>query len=282
MDVGRWALDLGRFPMFPLNTETFPVSAAELALGLNESLRRLFALNRDPVAVHAKSYPHLESLNVSLDGAALPAQPPPKPSVASAPQPALTIDSLHVTASPLSVGPASVDFQLDAQDVELHRAMDRNGHLLLLLHKAAAGRIEVSVRASDLEALITDVAKSEAGKHGVNIDTVELSLRSQSPRSLAAEIRLRARKLFVSAALRITGQLDLDEKLTAKISGLDCTGEGAIASIACGVLKPHLQKIEGREFPLMSLPLGEVRLRDVRITAGDKLSVTAEFGSAPE
>jgi hypothetical protein len=84
----------------------------------------------------------------------------------------------------------------------------------------------------------------------------------------------------MSAALRITGQLDLDEKLTAKISGLDCTGDGAIASIACGVLKPHLQKIDGREFPLMSLPLGEVRLRAVQISVEDKLIVTAEFGSA--
>jgi hypothetical protein len=265
--------------MFPLNTETLPASAAELAQGLNESLRRLFALNRDPVAIHDKSYPHLESLNVSLDGAALPDQPPPKPSVASAPQPALTIDSFHVTASPLSVGPALVDFQLEAQGVELRRAMDRSGHLLLLLHKAAHGRVEISVASSDLERLIAEVAKSEAGKHGVNIDSVQLSLRSQTPRSLAAEIRLRARKLFVSAALRITGQLDLDEKLTAKLSGLDCTGEGAIASVACGVLKPHLQKLDGREFPLMSLPLGEVRLRDVRIAVSDKLSVTAEFGS---
>jgi hypothetical protein len=29
----------------------------------------------------------------------------------------------------------------------------------------------------------------------------------------------------------------------------------------------------------MSLPLGEVRLRDVQLAVGDKLSVTAEFGS---
>jgi hypothetical protein len=267
--------------MFPLNTETFPASAAQLAQDLNGSLRGLFALNRDPVAIHGQSYPHLESLNVSLDGAVLPDQPPPKPSVATAPQPALTIDSFHVAASPLSVGPAFVDFQLDAQGVELHHATDSQGHIVLLLHNAAAGRIEISAAVSGLEALISEVAKSEAGKRGVNIDSVQLSLRSQTPRSLAAEIRLRAKKLFVSAALRITGQLDLDEKLTAKLSGLDCTGGGAIANIACGVLKPHLQKLDGREFPLMSLPLGEVRLREVRIAAGDRLSVTAEFGSTP-
>jgi hypothetical protein len=91
---------------------------------------------------------------------------------------------------------------------------------------------------------------------------------------------LRAKKLFLSTSLRITGQLDLDEELNARISGLDCTGDGAIASVACGVLKPHLQKLERREFPLMSLPMGEVRLRDVRIAVGDKLSITADFGAA--
>jgi hypothetical protein len=52
-----------------------------------------------------------------------------------------------------------------------------------------------------------------------------------------------------------------------------------MGGIACGILKPHLEKINGRKFSLMSLPLGEVRLRDVRIAAGHKLSVSAEFGS---
>jgi len=37
--------------------------------------------------------------------------------------------------------------------------------------------------------------------------------------------------------------------------------------------------IDGREFPLMSLPPGEIPLRDVRLAVGDKLCVTAEFGS---
>jgi hypothetical protein len=106
-----------------------------------------------------------------------------------------------------------------------------------------------------------------------------LKLRSKTSRSLAAEVRLEARKLFLTASVRITGQLDLDEDLNVRISALDCTGDGAIAALACGVLKPHLQKLDGREFPLMSLPLGEIRLRDVQVILGDKLSVTAEFGS---
>jgi hypothetical protein len=266
--------------MFPLCAETLPSTAKALSRLLNESLRDLFLVNSDPVAIRAASYPHLEELNVSLNGAQLRGQPPPIPSLSSRPTPALEIDSFTIKGSALAVGPATIDLSLSANAVKLHQAHDPKGNLLLLLHNAADGRIEIAASPSDLEALIADVAKAEAGKHGVTIDGVQLTLRAKSSRSLAAEVRLRAKKLFLSASIRITGQLDLDEELNARISSLDCTGDGAIASVACGVLKPHLQKIDGRVFPLMSLPLGEIRLRDVQLTVGDKLSVTAEFGSA--
>jgi hypothetical protein len=154
------------------------------------------------------------------------------------------------------------------------------GAIVLLLHDAIDGTITMMASPSDIEAVIAEVARSEAGKHGVSIDGVQLSLRSKGSRSLAAEVRLRAKKLFLAASIQVAGQLELDEQLNARISGLDCTGDGALAGLACGVLKPHLQKIEGRVFPLMSLPLGDVRLRDVRVAVADKLSVTAEFGSA--
>jgi hypothetical protein len=266
--------------MFPLNTTTLPSPAAALERLLNDSLRSLFHTKTDPVALRAAAYPHLEELHISLNGATLRDNPPPPPSVSGATMPALEIDSLKINAAALSAGPAVLDLSLSAQNVILHQAPDSAGRIVLVLHRAADGAIALSTSPSDLEAAIAEVARTEAGKHGVTIDGVQLSLRSKSSRSLAAEVRLRARKLFLSATIRITGQLDLDEQLNARVSGLDCIGEGAIAGIACGVLKPQLQKIDGRSFPLMSLPLGEVRLRDVRIAVADKLSVTAAFGSA--
>jgi hypothetical protein len=266
--------------MFPLNTTSLPATAADLARAINDSLRAIFTLDRDPVEIRDLAYPNLAAINVSLDGARMPGTPPAVPSLASQGQPALTAGTFNAGGRGISVGPAAFDLALSATGVELHQAKDRAGQIVLLLHKAAQGRVEASVSKSDLEALISEIAKTEAGKHGVNIDSVQLSLRSQSPRSLAAEVRLRAKKLFVSASLRITGQLDLDEELNARLSGLDCVGDGAIAGIACGVLKPHLAKLNGHVFPLMSLPLGQVRLRDVRLAVGEKLSVTAEFGSA--
>ncbi len=270
----------GSLHMFPLKTNTLPANATDLAQRLNESLRDLFQLPNDPVTVREVAYPHLASLAVSLDGAQLRGQPSTVPSPTGESVPALTVDCFAAKGSHISVGPAAVDFALEAKDVHLHRATDSRGDVVLMLHSAAEGRIEVSASPADLETLIADVAKAEAAKHGVAIDSVRLTLRSNSPRSLAAEVRLRAKKLFLSTSLRITGQIDLDEELNAEISGLDCTGDGAMGGIACGILKPHLEKINGRNFSLMSLPLGEVRLRDVRIAAGEKLSITAEFGSA--
>lgn len=264
--------------MFPLKTDVFPANAADLARHLNDSLRDVFQLPIDPVTIREVSYPHLALLAVSLDGAEWREQLPPVPSPAGKASPALTVDSFTARGAEMSVGPAVIDFSMTARDVQLNQVTDRQGEIVLLLQSAGEGQVEASISRADLEALVAEVARREASKHGVAIQSVHLSLRSQSARSLAAEVRMRARKMFVTTSLRITGQVNFDQELNARISGLDCVGDGAIASAACGILKPHLQKVEGRELPLMSLPLGEVRLRDVRLTVGEKLSVTAEFG----
>jgi len=265
--------------MFPLNATTLPGTAADLAQAINESLRALFTLARDPVEIRDLAYPNVAAIDISLDGAQLPSNPPSIPSLATQPEPALTVGSFNAGGRGLSVGPASLDFALNATGVELYQAKDDSNKIVLVLHNAARGRVEASISMADLEALIAEVAKAEAEKRGVSIDDIGLSLRSQSPRSLSAEVNLRAKKAFFSAALRITGQLDVDEALNARLSALDCTGEGTIAAVACGVLKPHLEKLNGREFPLMSLPLGEARLRDVRVAVGERLTVNAEFGA---
>jgi hypothetical protein len=266
--------------MFLLFAKTFPSTAEALQSLLNESLRQLFNVTRDPVTIRDNSYPHIRELNVSLDDAQLRRNAPPIPSLSGDATPALEVDLLTVNASKLSVGAASIELSLSAHEVQFTQSRDSNDEIVLSIDNAADGAVEISASQSGLEKLVAEVAKTEAGKHGVTIDGVQLTLRSKSSRSLAAEVRLRAKKLFLNASIRITGQLDLDEELSARISGLNCAGDGAIATMACGVLKPHLEKIDGREFPLMSLPLGKIRLRDVHLALGERLSVTARFGSA--
>ena len=46
----------------------------------------------------------------------------------------------------------------------------------------------------------------------------------------------------------------------ARLFGLECAGEGTLGTLACGFIAPHLQRFNGREFPLMALPLGKRKL----------------------
>ena len=265
--------------MFPLYSNKFPDNAVDLAVLLNASLKRVFANAANPVVIRDKAYPAVAEIRITLDGAELRADPPPPPAIQGESAAALTIDDLHINAAGLSLGPATADLRLGARDVTLKQAKDESGEIVLVLHSAADGVVEIAATTKEIEAAIAAVAKSEAGRHGVTIDQVQLAVRPRGTRSVDGQVQLRAKKLFFSTVITISGKLDLDDQLNAAISGLGCKGEGAIGALGCGFLEPHLQKLNGRSFPLMALPLGEVRLRDVKIAAGDRLTVTAEFGS---
>jgi len=193
--------------------------------------------------------------------------------------PGLHLTELHINGSELAIGPAIADLRLNARDVRLDQAKDAKGEIVLIVRSAAEGEVAITAAKEIIEDAIAAVAKSEAGKHGVAIDQVRLSVEPRGERSVDAEVQLRAKKLFFTTVIRIAAKLDLDDELNAKISGLTCNGEGALGSLACGVLAPHLDKLNGQAYALMALPLGEIRLRDVRLSANDRLSVTAQFGA---
>lgn len=265
--------------MFPLRTRTFPATAVDLEHLLNKCLRELVTARRDPVRVIDASFPALKEIVINLDGAEIrPSPPKPRPAKGEN-APALTVEKFSLSGSGVLIGPASVNLVLDARGVDVDRDLDTEGEILLSLERAANGQVKVSTATSDLEALIGEVAKREAGKHGVAIEDVRLTLRQLGPRALEIEVNLRARKMIFTASVRIAGRVEIDAELNVTAANLQCRGEGAIGSLACGLLSPHLDKLEGRSFALMALSLGEVRLRDIRLSVDDEVSATAQFGA---
>ena len=265
--------------MFPLYTKKFPDNAVDLAVLLNDSVKRVFSNAANPVVIRDKAYPDLSEIRITLNGAELRSDPPRPPVVKGKTSAGIHVDDLHIDAAGLLLGPATADLRLGARDVRLGQAKDSNGDAMLMLQGAADGVVEITAATKDIEAAIAAVAKSEAGKHGVTIDQVRLTLKPRGARSVDGQVQLRAKKLFFSTVITISAKLDLDDELNATVSGLKCDGEGAIGAMGCGFLEPHLKAIDGRSFPLMALPLGEVRLRDVRIAATDRVTVSAEFGA---
>ncbi|HEY2710945.1 MAG TPA: hypothetical protein VGI60_00400 [Chthoniobacterales bacterium] len=265
--------------MFPLQTKSLPENADRLRDALEESLRQFVrpAAHR-LVTLEDKNYPELEAIRVSLDGATagerLPARPVPVDPV----EPALRATHFEISGQPVLVQGAAVHLECRAREVRIGQAHDAAGNLLLLLQDASDGTVEVAISQPDLEALVRAGASAATKGQGIILEDVRVQLQALSERALAATVCVRARKLFLNAAVEVKGRVEIDEEMTAHLSGLVCSGEGTLGTIACGFLGPHLQRFEGRTFSLLALPLGEVRLRDIRLSIDDRLRVHAEFG----
>jgi hypothetical protein len=267
--------------MFPLAGKSFPKSDRELTDAIRGALLDVFSLPKDADAVTAAGgFPDLKKLTIDLDGARVTAtDPPPKPAPAGKRTSGLTVAQLEVSGRPIHYGNGKVDVYLKAKGVEFDFAKDKGGHPLLVLADAAEGQAEVKIGSKDLQAIVLAVAAAGAKEHGVTIQDVEIKLTSEGKRSVAADVRVTAKKSIVKGVVRLTGRADVDDALNAKISDLSCVGEGMIGKMAAGFLSGRLEEFNGREFPLMTFSLGDVKLRDLKVDAKGGLNVTAQFGS---
>jgi hypothetical protein len=78
--------------------------------------------------------------------------------------------------------------------------------------------------------------------------------------------------------INIKGKADVDDNLVATLSDLACTGEGMIGGMAAGFLQGKLTSYDGKKFPLMAFSLGDVALRDLKISTKGAIQLSAAFG----
>jgi len=266
--------------MFALGSKDFPQSAADFERAIDEGLRRYARKEGPVVTVSSRVFPYFDDIAINLDGAQFDARIPTPPPIAGETKPACEAAIVTLSARNVPVQGAPISLRMEVRDVVFHKGQDENGDALLIVQKARDGHIVVSAAQLDIENAIAETARVEAAKNGVSIENVRLALRARGPRSVAANVRFQVRKFLFRTDVDISGQLDITDDFVAKVSQLQCRGGGAIGSLVCGLLEPHLKRLDGHSFPLMSLPLGEVQLRDVRITVADTVEITADFGTA--
>jgi hypothetical protein len=265
--------------MLLLHSKKFPESAAEFAQALDAGLR-LFVDEPGPIVdVSSRVFPYLDEIVINLDGAEFNSHPPVPPCLVGGTTLACEAAAVTLSAQSIAVRGAPFDLRMEARDVVFHKGQDEDGHAVLLVHKVGDGSFVISASQLNLENAITEMARREGRKHGITIEQVRLAMRARGVRSIAADVRVEARKFLLRANIDIYGQLDIDEDFVARISQLKCRSDGAIGALACGTLEPYLQQLEGKIFSLTSLPLGEIQLRDVRIAVANTVEITADFGS---
>jgi hypothetical protein len=266
--------------MLPLHTKDFPQSSSDFERALDGSLRRYIHKSGPVVTVASRVFPYLDEIAINLDDAKIDSVLPTAMAPTGETKQACEAAVVTVSARNVVIQGIPVGLRMQVRDVVFHKGQDENGDALLLVHDAREGHIVVSAAQIDIENVIAKTARAEAARNGVNIETVRLALRARGARSLNVNVQLQAKKFLFRANIDIAGQLDVNDDFVAKASQLKCKGEGAIGALACGVLEPHLKRLEGASFPLMSLPLGEIKLRDIRIAVADTVEVTADFGSS--
>jgi hypothetical protein len=266
--------------MIPLHRKQFPSSKAELTEALDEALHRYVNKPGPIVDVRSRVFPYLDEIAINLDGAKIDALPPAAPALAGESKAAFEAAGVSLRGRNILMRGIPLDLRMEARDVVLNKASDENGDAALIAYKVRDGSLTISASQLDLETGITNLARREGRKHGIVIEQVRLAMRARGARSLAADVRIQARKFLLRAQIDIYGQLDISEDFVAKISELRCKSDNAIGALACSALNPLFQRLGDKTFSLQSLPLGESRLRNVRVAVADTVEIRIDFGSA--
>jgi hypothetical protein len=266
--------------VFPLAGKDFPEDADELAEAINDALAQVLTLSKGSAAsAEGGKFPSIKKLRINLTNAAVSAaEPPPKPRPTGKRERGITVDHLEVVGKPIKYEQNKLDLELIATGVSFDFARDKKGQPLLVLADAKDGHVQARMSKADIESLARAAAELAARGQGIKIDGLDLTLTGDGKRSLAADVRVKAKKMMVSGVVRITGRVDIDDELNATVTKLDAEGEGVIGSMASGLVKSKLKPYEGKSFPLMTFSLGDVTLRDLKIDVKNNVQVTAEFG----
>lgn len=268
--------------MFPLAGKGFPKTAAELVEAINGALGQVLTLAKKGNGATAEggAYPSIKKLKINLNDAAVSAaEPPPKPEAKGKRERGIEVDQLEVVGKPIKYEQNKLDLELKASGVRFDFGRDKTGQPLLVLADAKEGHVQAKMSKDDIASLARAAAEMAAKPQGIRIEGLDLTLTSEGKRSLAADVRVKAKKMMVSGVIHITGRVDIDDEMNATVSKLDCDGEGMIGSMASGLVKAKLKPYEGKTFPLMTFSLGDVTLRDLKIDVKSAVQVTAAFGS---
>jgi hypothetical protein len=264
--------------MLPLRCKNLPSSRQELAEALDRALRQFVQKDGPIVEVHSRVFPYVDEIALNLDRARFDSLQPTRLTAVDQGKPAFEAAAVRVSGRNVALRGIPLNIQMEAFDVVFYNGTDANGDALLLIHQLGEARLTFSAQQLELENAIAQIAAAEASRHGIALEQVRLAMRARGPRSLALDLHVQARKFLVRARIDIAGQVDIDENFTLEISSLRCKGEGMIGSLACNALAPTIERLNDQSFPVASLPLGEIKIRDVRLAVADTVEITADFG----
>lgn len=266
--------------MIPLGRKDVPSPRDDLAQALDAALHRFVQKPGRIVDLRSRVFPLVDEIRINLDRAKFDSPAPPLAKVEGATALAFETAVVTVSGRNISVRGVPLDLRMEMRDVVFHKGVDATGDAVLVIHRAREGQLVVSAGQLDLEEAIGRLGGEKARLWGVDLEQIRLAMRARSRRSLAADIKIQAKKFFARANIDIYAQLDISNEFVVKISELKCKGDGKLGSFACAALAPLFEGVKSNTFPLKSLPLGGLQIHDVHVAVADTVELTVDFGSS--
>ena len=262
--------------MLPLASSELPASLDDLCGSIREGFAR-YKIESPRVVASGKSMTELASLVIDLTDCTFSRELRLPKKIGAAPGPKVSVKALKLTGQPFFFEQTPIEFNLRAADAVLTLAKADDNESLLTPESVREGEVMLSVDRTALEAALQELASAAASKQGVEIKKTRLELTSRTPRALGFRAEITAKMFIMSATVVLTGEVSVDDDLTACISKLHFSGSGMAASAAGAFIQPYLKKYDGTKFPLMAFSLGDVKLRDIEVSGGDALRLKALF-----
>ena len=262
--------------MLPFSAEKTPAAANELAAALT---RGLLARGITPRSVHATgdAFPTLETLTIDVTGAQL-TRDARLPAATGGVASAVEIGHFELIGAPLYFEETALELRVAARQVKAHFIGDPADGALVT-DSAASGTVLVTMAKDALEALVHSIGSGFAAKQGIELRKTNLSFTQEGPRAVSFRADVTAKIFVMSAALSLSGRVEIDDELNARFAGLTLGGDAMITKLAGGYIRPYLDRLEGRVFPLLAFSLGGLKLQEVELLAGPTLEVRARLGT---
>ena len=190
----------------------------------------------------------------------------------------LKIERCEIIGQPISYQDA--DFKLDvvAKNLSVAR-VPRDGPRRRPVVDFDDGHVTLRMTPDDIQTLLKTVADQLLRDYHVTIDEAAVRFQTPSRRQLQVDLRVTAKRRWLWACVQLTGGLVIDDDLHARLSGLKANGRGGLGRLIAAWAKPHLQRLQEKEFSLVSQSFAGVRPRDIEFTAGETLQIKIEFES---
>jgi hypothetical protein len=270
------------FCTVPISDAQLPPTSGELAGSINTIWRKSVKLTESVplVTMVGGRYPAVDAMQINLSGGVV---IPGGKSAANFgdPQPgapALSVGQFSLLAEPLSSRNGKMNVLVTATDVRFELQRTKEGRPFLVMMDAGEGHLHYDISVDDIKRVMLAMARETTAKTLVTVRSIDLQITSRGDRALDLDMHVSTLFGFVPAGLRFTCRVDVDDQMNATISNLEVEGDEIFGPLISTFIRPSLAKYDGKTRPLVGFPNQKLKLKDVRITTGERMTLDAVFG----